>query len=168
VEDGIEDMDGVLTITKIRLRYRFKIPPGTREKVDRVLASYAEKCPAVQRRAAPPCLGICAAGRLLPGRPARTVRGAAAEVGPSAAPAPGDEPRASAEDISVYGGGSRCFRIDPIWDHPTKAYLASWMARILSLKNSWSRKPSACRRDAVVTVLRPSLPTLLTLPRPCP
>ena len=25
--------------------------------------------------------------------------------------------------------------------HPTKAYLVSWMARILSLKNSWSRKP---------------------------
>ena len=43
-----EDVDGVMRITKIRLRYRFKIPPGMREKLDRVLASYAEKCPAYQ------------------------------------------------------------------------------------------------------------------------
>ena len=48
VEGDIEDVDGVLKITKIRLRYRFKVPPETREKVDRVLASYAEKCPAYQ------------------------------------------------------------------------------------------------------------------------
>ena len=48
VEGDIEDVGGVLKITRIRLRYRFKIPPGTREKVDRVLASYAEKCPAYQ------------------------------------------------------------------------------------------------------------------------
>ena len=25
--------------------------------------------------------------------------------------------------------------------HPTKAYFVSWMPRIFSLKNSWSRKP---------------------------
>jgi len=48
VEGDIEDVDGVMKITKIRLRYRFRIPPGTREKVDRVLAAYAEKCPAYQ------------------------------------------------------------------------------------------------------------------------
>ena len=48
VEGDIEDVDGVMRITKIRLRYRFKIPSGTREKVDRVLATYAEKCPAYQ------------------------------------------------------------------------------------------------------------------------
>jgi hypothetical protein len=48
VEGDIEDMDGVMRITKIRLRYRFQIPPEAREKVDRVLASYAEKCPAYQ------------------------------------------------------------------------------------------------------------------------
>jgi uncharacterized OsmC-like protein len=48
VEGDIADVDGVLKITKIRLRYRFKIPPETKEKVDRVLASYAEKCPAYQ------------------------------------------------------------------------------------------------------------------------
>ena len=48
VEGDIEDVDGVMKITKIRLRYRFKAPADSREKVDRVLASYAEKCPAYQ------------------------------------------------------------------------------------------------------------------------
>ena len=48
VEGDIEDVDGVLKITKIRLHYRFRIPAGTRDKVDRVLATYAEKCPAYQ------------------------------------------------------------------------------------------------------------------------
>ena len=48
VEGDIEDVDGVMRITKIRLRYRFKVPAGSRETVDRVLASYAEKCPAYQ------------------------------------------------------------------------------------------------------------------------
>ena len=48
VEGDIEDVNGVLKITQIRLHYRFKIPPGMREKIDRVLANYAEKCPAYQ------------------------------------------------------------------------------------------------------------------------
>ncbi len=48
VEGDIEDVDGVMKITKVRLHYRFRIAPGTREKVDRVLTSYAEKCPAYQ------------------------------------------------------------------------------------------------------------------------
>jgi uncharacterized OsmC-like protein len=48
VEGDIEDVDGVMRITRIRLRYRFKAPAGSREKVDRVLASYAEQCPAYQ------------------------------------------------------------------------------------------------------------------------
>ena len=48
VEGDIEDVDGVMRITKIRLHYRFKVPAGSREKADRVLASYAEKCPAYQ------------------------------------------------------------------------------------------------------------------------
>lgn len=46
VEGDIEDVDGVLKITTIRLHYRLKIPPGTREKVDRVLEVYADNCPA--------------------------------------------------------------------------------------------------------------------------
>jgi hypothetical protein len=48
VEGDIEDVGGVMRITKVRLRYRFKAPAGSREAVDRVLASYAEKCPAYQ------------------------------------------------------------------------------------------------------------------------
>jgi uncharacterized OsmC-like protein len=37
-----------MRITRIRLHYRVKIPAGTREKVDRLLEVYAEKCPAYQ------------------------------------------------------------------------------------------------------------------------
>jgi uncharacterized OsmC-like protein len=48
VEGDIEDVSGVLKITRVRLRYHFKIPPGAREKVDRVLEVYAEQCPAYQ------------------------------------------------------------------------------------------------------------------------
>jgi len=48
VEGDIEEVDGVLKITKIRLRYRLKIPAGSRDKVERALESYAEKCPAYQ------------------------------------------------------------------------------------------------------------------------
>jgi len=48
VEGDIEDVNGVMRITKIRLHYRFKAPAQSREKVDRVLASYAEQCPAYQ------------------------------------------------------------------------------------------------------------------------
>jgi hypothetical protein len=48
VEGDIEDVSGVMKITKLRLRYRFRVPVGMREKVDRVLESYAEKCPAYQ------------------------------------------------------------------------------------------------------------------------
>jgi uncharacterized OsmC-like protein len=38
----------VMKITKIRVRYRFRIPAGTREKIERALGSYAEQCPAYQ------------------------------------------------------------------------------------------------------------------------
>jgi len=48
VEGDIEEVDGVLKISKIRLKYRFKIPFGTREKAERALAVYADKCPAYQ------------------------------------------------------------------------------------------------------------------------
>jgi uncharacterized OsmC-like protein len=48
VEGDIEDVNGVMKITRIRLHYRFRIPAGDREKVDRLLESYAEKCPAYQ------------------------------------------------------------------------------------------------------------------------
>ena len=48
VEGDIEDIDGVLRITRIRLRYRFKAPQAQRATIDRVLGVYAEKCPAYQ------------------------------------------------------------------------------------------------------------------------
>ncbi len=48
VEGDIEDVGGVMKITRIRVRYRFRIPAGTREKIERLLDSYAEQCPAYQ------------------------------------------------------------------------------------------------------------------------
>lgn len=48
VEGDIEDVDGVLRITRIRLQYTIKIPAGSRDKVQRALETYAEKCPAYQ------------------------------------------------------------------------------------------------------------------------
>jgi uncharacterized OsmC-like protein len=46
VEGDIEDVEGVLKISKIRLKYRFKIPSGKREKAERALGLYADACPA--------------------------------------------------------------------------------------------------------------------------
>jgi uncharacterized OsmC-like protein len=48
VEGDIEDVDGVLKITQIRLTYKLKIPAGSREKAERALAVYADRCPAYQ------------------------------------------------------------------------------------------------------------------------
>ena len=48
VEGDIEDVDGILKITKIRLRYRLTAPADSREKVHRALETHAEKCPAYQ------------------------------------------------------------------------------------------------------------------------
>ena len=46
VEGDIEEVEGVLRITKIRLQYRFNIPTGSREAAERAVATHAEKCPA--------------------------------------------------------------------------------------------------------------------------
>ena len=48
VEGDIEDVDGVLRITSIRLHYRLATSGENREKVDRALEAHAEKCPAYQ------------------------------------------------------------------------------------------------------------------------
>jgi len=48
VEGDIEDVDGVLKISKIRLKYKVKIPSGMREKAERALAVYSDNCPAYQ------------------------------------------------------------------------------------------------------------------------
>ena len=48
VEGDIEDVDGVLKITGIRLRYHIKAPAGKRESIERLLERYADACPAYQ------------------------------------------------------------------------------------------------------------------------
>ena len=48
VEGDIEAVEGVLRITRIRLRYEATIPKGTRDGVDRALEVYADNCPAYQ------------------------------------------------------------------------------------------------------------------------
>ena len=48
VEGDIEEVEGVLRITKIRIGYKINIPRGMRDKAERALASYADKCPAYQ------------------------------------------------------------------------------------------------------------------------
>lgn len=48
VEGDIEDVNGVLKITKIRLRYRINAPADKRESIERLLGHYAEACPAYQ------------------------------------------------------------------------------------------------------------------------
>ena len=46
VEGDIEAVDNVLQITRIRVRYRLRIPAGTRERAERAVATHATKCPA--------------------------------------------------------------------------------------------------------------------------
>jgi uncharacterized OsmC-like protein len=42
-------VNGILRITAIRIRYRFKIPEeSAREKAERALSVYADGCPAYQ------------------------------------------------------------------------------------------------------------------------
>jgi uncharacterized OsmC-like protein len=48
VEGDIEDVNGVLKITRIRLRYHIKAPAEKRESIERLLGHYAEACPAYQ------------------------------------------------------------------------------------------------------------------------
>ena len=44
--EGVNELrDGLPVLTEVRVRYRLRIPPGTRETVDRALARHQEKCP---------------------------------------------------------------------------------------------------------------------------
>lgn len=45
VEGDIEDVDGVMRITKIRVKYTIKVPAGKTGEAREALASYIEKCP---------------------------------------------------------------------------------------------------------------------------
>jgi len=42
----IEEVDGVLRITEIRVHYHLKVPRGKREDAEEVLGIYVTKCPA--------------------------------------------------------------------------------------------------------------------------
>jgi uncharacterized OsmC-like protein len=45
VEGDVEDVDGVLRITKIRVKYTLKVAPGKMQEARDALGSYIEKCP---------------------------------------------------------------------------------------------------------------------------
>jgi uncharacterized OsmC-like protein len=46
VEGDVEEVDGVVRVTKLRAHYRGTIPAGSREKAERAVKSHPEKCPA--------------------------------------------------------------------------------------------------------------------------
>ncbi len=48
VEGDIEDVDGVLKITKIRVNYHLKVPPGKEEDARQCRAVYLTGCPGAQ------------------------------------------------------------------------------------------------------------------------
>ena len=45
VEGDIEDIDGVLRITRIRVKYSLKVPPGKTGEAREALGCYIERCP---------------------------------------------------------------------------------------------------------------------------
>ena len=48
VEGDVAAVDGVLRITKIRLKYQFEAPKDLLQKAERALQVYADLCPAYQ------------------------------------------------------------------------------------------------------------------------
>lgn len=48
VEGDIEDVNGILRITEIRVAYRLKAGPGKKAAALLALENYLEKCPAAQ------------------------------------------------------------------------------------------------------------------------
>ena len=47
--EGINELvDKIPTLTEVHIRYRLRIPAGSRETVDRALASHQSKCPTAQ------------------------------------------------------------------------------------------------------------------------
>ncbi len=45
VEGDIEDVDGVLRITRIRVRYTLKAPPGKAKEAREAMEEYIVRCP---------------------------------------------------------------------------------------------------------------------------
>ena len=48
VEGDIENVNNILKITQIRVKYHLKVPQGKREEVKEALSSYLSLCPAAQ------------------------------------------------------------------------------------------------------------------------
>ena len=48
VEGDIENVDNVLKITQIRVKYNLKVPKGKTDEVKEALSSYLSLCPAAQ------------------------------------------------------------------------------------------------------------------------
>ncbi|MCJ7641799.1 MAG: OsmC family protein [Desulfobacterales bacterium] len=48
VEGDIENVDNVLKITEIRVKYHLKVPQGMAEEVNEAFSSYLTLCPAAQ------------------------------------------------------------------------------------------------------------------------
>lgn len=46
VEGDVEDVGGVLKITRIRVKYTLRVPPGKTEETRQSLGEYLVKCPA--------------------------------------------------------------------------------------------------------------------------
>jgi organic hydroperoxide reductase OsmC/OhrA len=46
VEGDIEDVEGIMTITAIRIAYRVRIPRGKRAEAERAVAFHEKGCPA--------------------------------------------------------------------------------------------------------------------------
>ncbi|MGH9463248.1 MAG: OsmC family protein [Vicinamibacteria bacterium] len=46
VEGDIEEIDRILVITRIRVKYRLKVPKDKRAAAERALATHEDKCPA--------------------------------------------------------------------------------------------------------------------------
>lgn len=47
--EGFNEMrDRIPVLTRVHVHYTLEIPPGSREKVDRALATHVEKCPTAQ------------------------------------------------------------------------------------------------------------------------
>lgn len=46
VEGDVENIDGVIRVTRIRVKYHLRIPAGKRPQAERALATHEQKCPA--------------------------------------------------------------------------------------------------------------------------
>ena len=46
MEGDIENVDGVIRITRIRMKYHLKIPSGKRPETERAIATHESRCPA--------------------------------------------------------------------------------------------------------------------------